>query len=83
MAKHKYIIMQVQGSELPILFHPVISHDLIGCSSNVISAGFCSMNVEEGKNSVACYGNSVSLNVESRGEVDEEIILKWLNNNMF
>ena len=73
--KMKYIIT---SDNTAILFsecniHSDFSH------FNPISAGFCYINQDEGVFKVDCFGVSVSLKLESRGELDSRIIYSMLN----
>ena len=81
---YKYIIVDngESGTEIPIIFSYRIAHSNIaqGYVGKVVSAGFCQI-FADGVNlvSVAVFGKSDSLKMESRGFVDAEIIKKELN----
>ncbi len=90
MNKAKYIIVEVRACELPILFHPIISHADVAEGLTVISAGFCEVwGVEPTDISldtlrVWAGGRSTTLKDEnkkyivSRGDEDADIIKKML-----
>ena len=63
----KYIVIQPNVFEYMVLIHPLLSHadTAKGYGGNCIAAGF----VKDG----VCYGRSDSLDIESRGELDEEL----------
>lgn len=71
----KYIIVDsaVYG-EYPIIGPNFINHsDLhIFCGEKVVSAGFFSIDGDK----VSCFGESVSLEVKSRGEEDARLLRK-------
>ncbi|MHA2067272.1 MAG: hypothetical protein ACXABY_23135 [Candidatus Thorarchaeota archaeon] len=79
----KYIIIEYNGHELPIIFSPLLAHaDVAKPYSNksyskVVSAGFVYTNAESYENGpdvcFYAYGKSVSLGITSR-EQDAEII---------
>ncbi len=74
----KYVIFETKGG----LFHPVLFSDHTTHSqvrlkkAKPISAGFVDLGILE----VKCWGKSESLGLESRGEVDAEIIRKFKYN---
>jgi hypothetical protein len=82
----KYIINEIRGIEVAIMFNPLISHDAIGtCHGDrgkTISAGFFGASAaptdEDSRAiSVSVWGKSVTLKMDSRPE-DEELIKKVL-----
>ncbi len=82
----KYIIIEHDGCEFPILFHSVINHCDIGTKGNsrgkVISAGFFMIGAESSDDDekdidVSVWGKSVTLKIESRKE-DERLIKQIL-----
>ena len=82
----KYIIKEVMGHEVAILFDPLISHCNIGTKGEdkgeTVSAGFFDVMSnptpdDPGNISVGVWGKSVTLKLESRPE-DEELIKKVL-----
>ena len=69
------------------IFTELTSHDKIGENlfGKPVAAGFCHLehpNVHEGykdgESYIICSGDSISLGLKSRGEVDEKIINKHL-----
>ena len=67
----KYIIHEEMGLELPVVFCPVINHiQMRNSFPNIVSAGSCSL--RDGK--WHCFGKSVFLGLESRPEIDSEIL---------
>lgn len=65
----KYIIIQGHdGLEYPFIFSPLINHKdfarTFEFKGKVVGAGFVSM----GENSFTCYGQSISLGIESCSE---------------
>lgn len=75
----KYVIVSSMGSEVPILFDPLLAHNTI--CRKAISAGFVDIiPIADGVVLVNAYGESVSLNTESRGETDAKLICRMLSN---
>ena len=83
----KYIIKEVRGVEVAIMFSPLISHCDIGTKGDsrgeTISAGFfgatASPTEKDDKDiDVGVWGESVTLNIKSRPEKDAELIKKVL-----
>ena len=73
----KYLIVDNRGIELPVIFSELQKHqDYVG-DQKVVSAGFCLFTEAHGLPTVICWGESVTLNKQSRGVVDEVVILKW------
>jgi len=78
--KSKYIILETGliPMGLPIVFSDLLTHaDVargIEYSGKVHGAGFCYVVNDR----YVCYGESVSLNVKSRGEEDSKILNKLL-----
>lgn len=71
----KYIIMEVLGHEVGIMFDSLIEHSTMAMNGKVISAGFFSVGGGDNKNiSVSVFGKSVSLNKKSREK--DSILLK-------
>ena len=75
----KYIIVSVCGFETPIIFDSIITHiDVSIYAKNAISAGFCEIWSEIKDDlpqiKVCCYGESESIGVKSRNEIDANII---------
>ena len=80
-AKSKYIIFENSlGMELPVVFSPLIEHrdiKLNDSSFKPVSAGFCLLaQYEPYYDSV--WGESVSLRLESRPDIDAKILNKYL-----
>lgn len=75
----KYVIVaSSMGRAVPILFHPCIRHDTIW--RKPIAAGFVDIiPIAGGKFLVTAYGESISLNTESRGEADAKLICRMLS----
>jgi len=87
MPTGKYIIKEVRGAEVAIVFDSLISHDCIGTcrgdKGGTVSAGFFSVAAAPTEKdpkdiSVSCWGKSVTLKMDSRKEVDEPIIKRVL-----
>ena len=82
MYKAKYVI--VGGSA--IVFSAAIQHsEMVGYNQKCEGAGFVtfSSRMDEDDNSVAvadCYGESISLNIKSRGEEDSKLINRQILN---
>ncbi|HEY4414911.1 MAG TPA: hypothetical protein VGO57_04385 [Verrucomicrobiae bacterium] len=68
--KLKYLIIKHSGLEAPLIFAPILRHEIVAGNSNVQSAGFCNCD-ETGKWTVS--GESVSLKLSARPE-DAEIL---------
>jgi hypothetical protein len=64
--KSKYVIVEVFGLEVPIVFSPLIEHVAIAPNLKKVSAGFC--NCEEYEKVFNVYGESQSLKLKSRPE---------------
>ena len=75
----KYVIVRgMFGGEYPILLDNVLPHDTI--YRGIISAGFVDIvPINDGRMYVIAYGRSVSLNKDSRGNDDAELICRELN----
>ena len=87
MQDGKYIIKKVRGHEVAVLFHPLINHCDIGtCKESrgeTVSAGFFQVRVvreySDGPTiDVSVHGRSLSLDLNSRGDVDAALIRKVL-----
>jgi hypothetical protein len=76
----KYIIVMNRSIETPILFPPWFGHDEVANGREVISAGFISIHVDDGKIKSGCYGKSISLRIPSRPE-DTQIVQNMINNS--
>lgn len=74
----KYVILTYpSGLVAPIVFSELLTHADVarGVGGTVLGAGFCYIN-EKGR--FTCYGNSVSLKIESVPERDSKILNKEL-----
>jgi hypothetical protein len=83
MNRGKYIVFETRnGVEFPILFPAFIQHSDISKAikqqfqSNPISAGQFEIIHRRNGIAVAAYGNSLTLNISSRGKVDSSLIEK-------
>jgi len=80
MTINKYII--INGS--PVLFAPDFIHkDMAGTNENVESAGFFLIRRDEATEqlTVICIGESTSLSIRSRPEIDQQLISNYLGLN--
>ena len=71
----KYLIVthpEFPTIELPIMFAEALPHKLAAQGHHVIAAGFCSVTQWQAH----AFGESVGLNLKSRGEVDEALLRK-------
>jgi hypothetical protein len=86
MTYGKYIIKEILGTEVAILFDPLINHcDIIteGNSKKAISAGFFIVlglpsDHDIGDISVSVFGESITLKLKVRTNVDEKLIKRVL-----
>ena len=76
MNKMKYIIVDNGMYDTPIIFNEATNHSVMAAAvpGKVVSAGF----VVFRPTGLECYGRSVSLNINSAGEVDSKLINKML-----
>lgn len=76
--KSKYIIIDTGMLIAPIVFTELLTHVDVARSiapgGTILGAGFCRID----KNHYVCYGESVSLEVKSRGEADSKILNRFL-----
>jgi hypothetical protein len=90
--KMKYVVIEGGGAGTPILFPPWVHHRKFARKDNVLGAGFChvlpcynGIALNDGllgpDIEVACFGESVSLGVVSRGGIDADIIREMLLND--
>lgn len=86
MENPKYVIVEEYGLECPIIFSSLLNHsDVVNHLKNfkgckVVSAGTCTPRCIKGdKTGWGCWGNSVTLDIKSRNDVDEEILDKHFN----
>jgi hypothetical protein len=78
----KYIVVEEDGMELPIVFASFLMHSVVAGDRTVLAAGFVLFKIDwEGTNyepipvlSCDCYGKSESLNISSRPEEDSKLI---------
>jgi hypothetical protein len=81
--KIKYIIVNAGfGTEAPILFSELLKHNEVAGNRQVISAGFVQIHAEEKDGEqvfvATCYGESTSLDIQSRPEEDSKIVTSQL-----
>lgn len=80
MDKVKYIVVDYYNQV--IIFPEIIQHKDMADGFRVLSAGFISFYIDKqlGHNTIncTCYGKSVSLGIESRGEVDNILVRKQI-----
>jgi len=81
MSKIKYVIIEKNGIEQPLIFGECLNHaDAVFGKDGIISAGFVQIYSEDNQVKVCCFGESVSLKLKSRKEVDDAIIISHLFN---
>jgi hypothetical protein len=77
----KYICIEYPGiGEAIIIFPEFLTHkdmarNNAACGCNIISAGFVQENATGG---LVCYGDSVSLEIKSRPEIDTALVNRML-----
>lgn len=87
--KLKYIMYDVDGTKIPVIFGDTISHADIGGRVRPTkwshykwaiaeSAGFVQINQCDGKTVVSCFGESISLALQSNPE-DTAIVQKYIS----
>lgn len=76
MFKSKYIVVARARVITPIVFSETMGHNEMAAAvrGEVLGAGFCHIN----ENQYTCHGESVSLKIKSRGEVDSNILNLYL-----
>lgn len=69
----KYVIVVLDGIEQPFVFSELSTHAEVAraLGGEVLGAGFCYI---DGIGQYKCYGESVSLKVKSREDVDAAIL---------
>lgn len=72
--ENKYVIIKSMGMETPIILPAYMNHCDVVKEQKIVSAGMCKILAEDQKISVACYGESHTLKVHSRGEKDASVI---------
>lgn len=76
--KTKYITFVGDfGTEGIIIFPEHVGHNDVATGLNVVGAGFCNVDYND-PGSSNCYGNSVSLGVESRGQEDDLLLQMFI-----
>jgi hypothetical protein len=79
--RSKYVVISVGSCPVPIVFSDLLQHAEVarpltnGIPERVLGAGFCHID-ENGR--YFCYGDSVSLKVKSRDDVDSAVLNKFL-----
>lgn len=70
--KTKYIVVKLCGFDFPFVFSEFCQHSDIAraIGGTVVGAGFCDVVDDR----YICYGESISCNVKSRGEKDEQVL---------
>ena len=83
--RSKYIVMDTSmGGMLPVVFCEIMSHASVAAAlqrvegGDVVGAGFCQINAE---GHYVCYGESTSLQIKSRNDVDSKVLNKMLGVN--
>lgn len=76
MLKAKYLVLRQGGFEVPFIFSELNDHANTASKlgGEVVGAGFCYIREDR----YHCYGKSVSLKIESRGDVDASILNRLL-----
>ena len=74
--RSKYIVIERARLATPIIFSETMGHDEMAAAvgGEVVGAGFCYISDDRYK----CYGESVSLKIKSRGDVDANILNLYL-----
>lgn len=73
--KTKYIIFKHgSGFEVPVVFPDIIQHDKIKIHGIPVAAGFCLISDDK----FICFGESTSLELQSRFDIDEKILNHFL-----
>lgn len=79
----KYVIIEHNGLDLPIIFNQIFNHSDFKDVGHIVSAGFVriteikevdTMFTIEYQPVVVCYGESTTLKMKSRPDVDAEVI---------
>lgn len=83
MENPKYVIVEEMGLELPIIFNAILNHsDVVRFlvefqGKKVVAAGECTPRCLRGdKMGWGCWGQSITLGIKSRNEVDEKVLDK-------
>ena len=77
MDRPKYIIVLSHDVECAVVFNPILSHAEVAGTMNVIAAGECKM-PDEHNSHVSAWGGSHTLKIESRGDIDTEVIKRGI-----
>jgi len=88
----KYIIFERSGLEVPVIFGHLITHrDMYAGNLKPISAGFVTIFANEkewdtitcsNEIVVSCWGESESMKLQSRKEIDAEIIKLYIKRTL-
>lgn len=75
MSQMKYIVSTVSGYPEPYVFSETVAHQemaqRVGAdTTDIVGAGFCGLR----ENLFCCWGESVSLKVKSRGDIDSQVL---------
>ena len=81
MRSPKYVITELNGM---VNVHILAAHeqhcDFINIYNDIVSAGFFQIFVNaNGAPDISCYGKSVTLEVESRPEIDSRLLQRFFN----
>ena len=85
MSEQKYVVVTENGIESAILFHGVLTHSEVKVfGGEIVSAGFFSWGIKKDECgnpifSSRAYGDSVSLGLKSRPEIDSRLIDRTIN----
>ena len=77
MTAMSYIVFDVGGIDVPVIFPGTLSHDLVRLkfgSYSPVSAGKVSL-----KGTLHCHGKSTSLDMAAREEADSKILNSWFS----
>jgi hypothetical protein len=78
----KYIIVESNGLEMPIVFASLLKHKEVAGARKVVAAGFVFFRHGHGgeeTNMVAeCFGMSTSLEISSRPGIDDKLIERFI-----
>lgn len=80
MSESKYVIIQGMFGQHAVVFDKCLQHQYV--SNHAVAGGFVSFSKnKDGKIEVYSFGESLSLNVHSRGGIDDLLICQALNGN--
>jgi len=80
MEMSKYIIVKVRGCELPIIFHPIISHFDMGKGHAIISAGQCEIMgkaTDKDDNNISVWAGGKSITLKDDKDNYEKRFQEW------